>query len=498
MNNKITNEILILGGGLTGLSAGYVLNNAGLKVKVFESDAAVGGLSKTITKGDFRFDLGGHRFFTQNEKINKFVIDLMAGELLSVHRTSKIFMRDKFFDYPLKPSNAMFGLGLPTTVKIVADYGTEKIKRFLKEPDDVSLEDWVVANFGRTMFNIYFKEYSEKVWGIECNKISKEWVAQRIKGLSLWVAIKHAFFKFSGRKIGTLVDQFLYPPFGIGQISDTLKKNIEAKNPVLTSTRVMQINHNDFVIKNIIAKNCGHTDEIGGREFVSSIPLTNLVRLLTPPPPDDILEAASHLKYRDLVIVTIMLSRDRVTDLTWLYLPEQNIPIGRLHEPKNWSLHMAPEGKTHVVCEYFCSEGDRIWNSDNEELTSLTVKHLERLGFFRKDEVIDSCIVKVPHAYPLFETGYAEHYNKILTYLQNFKNLHIIGRNGLFRYYNMDHTIECGIEIAEKIIKKQANMNTIQQRCHCEEQSDEAISNDEILRFARNDGRMAQNIKKRL
>ncbi len=465
LSSQTNNKILILGGGLTGLSAGYALTKAGFKVKVFESDATVGGLSKTISKGDFRFDLGGHRFFTQNEKINKFVIDLMDGELLSVHRTSKIFIREKFFDYPLKPSNAVFGLGIPTTVKIVADYGAEKIKRFLKDTDDVSLEDWVVGNFGRTMFNLYFKEYSEKVWGIECNKISKEWVAQRIKGLSLWVAIKNAFFKFSGQKIGTLVDKFLYPPLGIGQISDKLKKGIEKGNPVLTNTRAAQINHKDFIVKSLIAKNCGQTHDIEGSEFVSSIPLTNLVRILTPPPPDNILEAASHLKYRDLVIVTVMLNRDRVTDLTWLYLPEQRIPLGRLHEPKNWSLHMAPEDKTHVVCEYFCSKGDRIWNSGDEELTSLTVKHLEGLGIIRKDDVIDSCIVKVPHAYPLFETGYTEYYNKILTYLQNFKNLHIIGRSGLFRYYNMDHTIECGIELAEKIIKNSVIRNV---KCHAE------------------------------
>ena len=447
------NTTVILGGGLTGLSAGYVLTKAGLKVKVFESDATVGGLSKTILKGGFRFDLGGHRFFTQNEKINKFVIDLMNGELLSVNRTSKIFMQNKFFDYPLKPFNAMFGLGVATTLKIVTDYGAEKIKRFTKEDDDISLEDWVVSNFGRTMFNLYFKEYSEKVWGVECNKISKEWVAQRIKGLSLWVAIKNAFFKFSGQKVGTLVDKFLYPPMGIGQISDKLKEGIEKGNSVFTNTRVAQVRHEDFVVKSLNVKNCDQIYDVEGSEFISSIPLTNLIRMLTPLPPEDILEAASRLKYRDFVVVTVMLNRERVTDLTWLYLPEQDILLGRIHEPKNWSLHMAPEGKTHIVSEYFCSEGDKLWNLSDEELTSITVEHLGRLGFTKKDEVIDSCIVRVPNAYPIFEVGYEGHYNKILNYLQNFKNLHIIGRSGMFRYYNMDHTIECGIEMAEKIIK---------------------------------------------
>ena len=281
-----------------------------------------------------------------------------------------------------------------------------------------------------------------------------EWVAQRIKGLSLWAAIKNAFFKFSGRDIDTLSDKFIYPSTGIGQISDMLSERIEDENSVLTNTRVMHVNHEDFHIKNVLARNCEHLYDIGGSEFVSSIPLTNLVRMLRPAVPEEILDAASRLRYRDLVIVTIMLNRERVTDLTWMYLPEEDIPLGRIHEPKNWSPFMAPEGKTHIVAEFFCFEGDRIWNSTDEELTSVTAEHLERLGFVNKNDVIDSCVVRVPKAYPLFNVGYQKYYNMILDYLKNFKNLHIIGRGGMFRYHNMDHAMESGIEVAEDILSR--------------------------------------------
>ncbi len=445
---------VILGGGLAGLSAGFVLAKGGQQVVVFESDPIVGGLSKTIVQGEFRFDLGGHRFITKNERIEHFVSDLLDGEYLTVSRKSKIYMRNKFFDYPLKPSNVMFGLGISTTLKAISDYSREKVKNFFSSPVNISLEDWVVSNFGRTMFNLYFKEYSEKVWGMECKRISKEWVVQRIKGLSLWTAMKNAFFNLNSKDIDTLADKFIYPPMGIGQISDRLKEEIEKENSVLTNTKVSQIIHEGVTIKSVITRNCGQVYDVTGREFVSSIPLTIFIQMLTPPAPDDILEAASRLKYRDLVIVVTMLNREKVTDLTWLYLPEKKISIGRIHEPKNWSPDMAPADKTHIVSEYFCFEGDNIWNSEDKELASVTVKQLEDMGFIVGKDVINSYVVRIPRAYPLFEVGYTEYYTKIINYLENFSNLNIVGRSGMFRYYNMDHAMESGIEVAEDILSK--------------------------------------------
>lgn len=448
------NTIIILGCGLAGLSAGYVLTMAGLSVKVFESDSSVGGLSKTIIHNGFRFDLGGHRFFTKDQGLNNFVKELMCEELISVPRKSKIYMRNKYFDYPLKPLNAIFGLGISTTIEILLDYAAEKIKNLIRKPQNISLEDWVVSNFGRKMFNIYFKEYSEKVWGIDCSMISAEWVAQRIRGLSLASAVKNAFFKLNGKDVPSLVDVFLYPQLGIGRISDRLKEDIEAgNNSVFTDSRIELINHSDFKVESIVINNREQFIEENGIEFISSIPITKFVKMLHPAPPENILTAASKLKFRDLVIVAVMINRKRVTDQTWIYIPEQKIPFGRLHEPTNWSEKMAPEGKTIIVAEFFSFKGDVIWSKSDEELTAITVENLENMGFIEKHEVIGSSIVRVPNAYPLFEVGYKERCDEIYEYLGRFKNLHITGRSGMFRYYNMDHAIESGIKTAEKIIK---------------------------------------------
>jgi len=453
--SRRNNTSVILGGGLAGLSAAFGLVKAGWPVTVLESDPDVGGLSRTVRHGDFRFDLGGHRFHTRNEKTDRFVRELLDGDYLTVPRKSKIYLQGKFFDYPLKPANALFGLGMSTTLKAVADYGKEKFKGLFNPPRHVSLEDWVVSNFGRTMFDIYFREYSEKVWGIDCKNISEEWVSKRIEGLSLGVAIRNAFLsRFSKQKINTLIDEFIYPPMGIGRIPDKLKAAIEKNNSVLTKTRVTQINHKDFVINDITAKNCRDQYNVKGSEFVSSIPLTSLLRMLNPLPPEDILDAASKLRYRDLVVVTVMLNRKTVTDLTWMYIPERKMPLGRIHEPRNWSPFMAPEGKTHIVAEYFCFSGDNIWNSTDGELTSMTVAQLEKLKLICREDVFDSCVIRVPKAYPLFDVGYPGHYARIMGYLNNFRNLHVIGRTGMFKYYNMDRAIESGIEAAEEILNR--------------------------------------------
>jgi len=379
----------------------------------------------------------------------------MREEIISVQRKSKIYMRNKYFDYPLKPFNAILGLGVSTTMEILADYAAEKIKNLIRKPQNISLEDWVVSNFGRKMFNIYFREYSEKVWGIDCSRISAEWVARRIRGLSLASAVKNAFFKLNAKDVASHVDVFLYPQLGIGRISDRLKEDIEAgNNSVLTDSRIERINHSDFKVESVVINSRERFVTENGMEFISSIPITKLLKMLHPAPPENILTAASQLRFRDLVIAAVMINRKRVTDQTWIYIPEQKVPFGRIHEPANWSGKMAPEGKSILVAEFFSFKGDRIWNKSDEELTAVTVENLENMKFIKKHEVIDSAVLRVPNAYPLFEIGYRERCDEIYEYLGGFKNLHITGRSGMFRYYNMDHAIESGIKTAKKIIKK--------------------------------------------
>ncbi len=444
---------MILGAGLAGLAAGCVLTRAGRSVTVVEGGSAVGGLSRTIDHDGFRFDLGGHRFITKDRAIEDFVRGLLRDDCLVVPRTSQIHMRGRYFDYPLTPANAVFGMGLSTTARIIADYLAQNVRNALRRPSLVSLEDWVVNRFGRTMFDLYFREYSEKVWGIGCGDISEEWVARRIEGLSLWAAIKNAFTKRSGRDINTLADAFLYPAGGIGMIADRLRDEIEARNAVRTDTRVCRVDHDDFTITNVMLRNGSDLYNAAGADYISSIPLTTLLSSLHPAAPEEIRQAAAQLAYRDLVVSTVMIDRDRVTDLTWMYLPEQAIPFGRIHEPKNWSSAMAPAGKTHIVAEYFCFQGDGIWNASDEELTAGTVKHLSRMGFITEREVIGSCVVRVPRAYPLFTVNYRKYADKVLDYLGRFRNLHVIGRGGMFRYHNMDHAMESGIAAANDILR---------------------------------------------
>lgn len=444
------NGIVILGGGLAGLSAGVVLSRTGMPVVVVEGGRDVGGLARTVEHDGFRFDLGGHRFLTGNKAVERFVADLLKDDLLAVPRKSRIFLRNRFFDYPLRPANALFGLGIPTTLRILADYGIERIASLAGRPPVVSLEDWVVGRFGRKMFDLYFRDYSEKVWGIDSSRISAGWVAQRIAGLSLWEAVKNAFSKRSGRGINTLADRFLYPRLGIGQIARKLRDEIEVRNTVMTGTLALRVHHEDFTVRSVLVSGADEYD-IEADDYIASIPLTTLVRMLHPSPPDAVLEAAARLRYRDLVIVTVMLDREQVTDLSWLYLPEKHIPLGRIHEPKNWSPFMAPPGRTHLVAEYFCFQGDAIWNAADEALTDLSVQHLSRLNFFNAREVIGSCVVRAPRAYPLLDIEYRLHHDLIMDYLKRFKNLRVVGRGGTFQYLNMDHAIASGIEAAEAI-----------------------------------------------
>ena len=448
-------DCLILGGGLAGLAGAYALTQAGRRVQVLEGAPHVGGLARTIVRGGFRFDLGGHRFFTHDTDIETLVRELLGPELLSVPRTSRIRLRGRWIEYPLRPLSTLAGLGLGTSAGILLGYVRARLAQCVRPSPQVSLEDWVVAHFGRPLFDLYFRDYSEKVWGIDCREISALWMAQRVQGLSLGEAVRHALVRHRS-DLPTLTDRFLYPRLGIGRIAERLCEEVERCGEVRTDTRVLRVHHNGRRIEGVTVRRGEAEQDIGGEAFVSTIPLTQLIQALQPHAPAEVRATAARMRYRDLVIVTVMLDRERVTDQTWIYFPEKDIPFGRLHEPTNWSAAMAPPGCSLLVTERFCFRGDDTWNAADAALIDDTARHLERLGFLRRGEVRDGAVLRIPAAYPLFEVGFEARSQTLYDYLARFDNLQVAGRGGMFRYHNMDHAMASGLAAAAALLRATA------------------------------------------
>ncbi len=445
-------RISILGGGPAGLSAGKVLTDTGADVTVFEMADDVGGLSRTYETDGFRFDLGGHRFFTKKNQLNEFLYDLLSDELIMVDRSSKIFLRGKYFNYPPTMMNAFFGFGPSRAFLIMVSFLWERLKPARTKK---TLEDAIVHDYGRALFEQFFEPYNEKIWGVPCDKVSAEWVSQRIKGLSLTQSIKSALGLDRNKKPVTLIDKFLYPALGIGRITDRLRDEIERNGKVLVRHRADKVYHDGDLITEVgIQTSDGSLDRFEATDVLSSIPITELVRSFDPPAPPEVIEATHHLAFRDLIVVNVRFDRPPVTKDTWIYVPETHISFGRIHEPTNWSEKMSPPGKTSLAFEFWCNEGDWLWNLDDEALVHMTLEDFVKLGLAPGAErsVLGSSIVRCRKAYPMYIIGYETPLRIIKEYLSRFSNLILIGRYGTFMYNNMDHCIETGIRAAENVM----------------------------------------------
>jgi protoporphyrinogen oxidase len=446
------NAGVIIGAGPAGLSAAETLSKSNCRFFVLETTDHTGGISATIQHNDFYFDLGGHRFFTKNKEIDRYVTDLLGDELSYVDRSSKILLRGKFFDYPLRPVNAILGLGAATAARTILDYLIEKAKFNRATP--TNLEEWIISQFGSSLYRLFFKTYTEKVWGIECRRISAQWGVQRIKGLSLRTALIDAFWERRKKDAASLLKHFTYPRKGIGVICDKLADTIKEPNRLLLNSPVTELFHHGEQITAVSYAGEHGIEKIESDFVISSMPITELVTFLRPSAPQEVIEAAQWLKYRDLVCVALMFHLPSVTDQTWIYVHDPLIDFGRLHEPKNWSRYMAPRDQSCVVFEYFCNEGDAIWNASDEELFEKTKQDFKksRIAPVANDTVFDYKVVRVPKAYPSYEIGFSHHLLKIRNYLTRFKNLQLVGRYGTYKYNNLDHSIETGIKGAENIL----------------------------------------------
>lgn len=456
-------DVCVIGAGPAGLSAAFVLSENKVEAVVLEMSGQVGGISRTIERDGFRFDIGGHRFFTKDDEVDEFFQKILGDEAIWVDRSSKIFYRNKYFDYPLKPANALLGMGIGTSAKCLFDYGFIKVRNLFRKPKIVSLEDWVSNEFGRELFRLYFKDYTEKVWGIDCSQICAEWAAQRIKGLSLRVAVKDALFSNNDGKVATLIDKFMYPRLGIGRISERLADAVRADgNEVRMMTRAAAVNHENGRVVSVDVQSSEGDYRLEVDNLCSSMPLTELVLAMRPEAPPEVIEAVGKLRYRDLVTVNLMVDKPRVTNDTWIYIHEPSIELGRIHEPRNWSPAMAPEGKSSIVAEYFCFQGDNIWEMDDQALIDLTIRDLDkRLGFLKKEEVTGAFVVRTPKAYPMYELGYEEPLKKVMDYVGSFANLQIVGRYGTYKYNNMDHSMKTGILAARNLLGESHDIHEV-------------------------------------
>ncbi|MCL6590255.1 MAG: NAD(P)/FAD-dependent oxidoreductase [Firmicutes bacterium] len=451
---------IIMGAGPAGLAAGYRLSKNGEEVALLEADSMVGGISKTIQYRGYYFDLGGHRFFTKFNEVNEFWNEILGGQFVRTPRLSRIYYRNKFFNYPLTPMNALFGVGLWTTFVITGSY----IKsRLFPYPEEDTFEQWVSNRFGKKLYSIFFKTYTEKVWGIPCSKLGAEWSAQRIKGLSLSSAIVNALFKPKNTKIKTLIDEFHYPVHGPGMMYTAVKNRIEmAGGQIFLNSRVVKVKHRDFKVQSVeYLDEKGASRQAGGDYFISSIPITELVFSLDPLPEERILEAARNLKYRSFLTVDLIINKKTLFPDNWIYIHSPEVKLGRIQNFKNWSSKMVPDPeKTSLGLEYFCNENDELWRMPDQELFQLAAKELERIKICSPDEIEDFTVVRVPKAYPVYEMGYQDNIAQIKDYLKKFTNLQAVGRYGLFKYNNMDHSILTGFYAAQNILEGKAVYDT--------------------------------------
>ena len=448
-------RVLIIGGGPAGLTAAFELQQAGWRVTVFEKDGRVGGLSRTDQYKGYRYDIGGHRFFSKSVVVNEWWEMMLGGEFLNRPRMSRIFYDGKFFDYPLKAVNALLGLGLFEALRCALSYGYARI---FPAKEEKNFEQWVSNRFGKRLFTIFFKTYTEKVWGMPCSELSADWAAQRIKNLNLLVAVRKALFGnllSRGQVVTSLIDEFKYPRLGPGQMWERVADRLaQGGAPVRLDTCVKTIHCEDGrVVAITVVDQDGNEHYEEGDEIIASMPLGELVQALSPAAPPDVLEAASGFRYRGFLTVGLIIdSADTFPD-NWIYVHSPNVKVGRIQNFRAWSPYMIPDaGRSSLGLEYFVQEGDETWSMPDDELVELGRREVAALGLVRPEQVLDGCVIRMSKAYPVYDDHYKARVDRIREHLATVAgNLQTVGRNGQHRYNNQDHSMLTAIYAARNI-----------------------------------------------
>ena len=430
-------KVLVLGGGPAGLTAAYILAQRGFLVTVLEKDSDVGGLARTIKKDGFSFDLGGHRWYSESPRSDKFFKSVCGDSLLTVPRTTRIYFKGRFYNMPIKPLEVLRGVGLLPALAVVLDFWFGRNKPI---GTNYTLEEAYTKQFGHSLFKLFFDLYNQKVWGLKPSEMSGSWIGLRTKGLTLGSVIKGIFGKSSDTES---IDNFYYPKTGIGEFSQRLAVRVKERG----GTVVLNAEITGFNLEGTKVKSVSTSQGVFEADFViSTLPLPFMVEKLSGQKLD--------LSYRDLVVATLFIKREQVTTDSWVYTQEPALAFSRFHEPKNWSKEMCPSGTTSLVCEFPCFAGDATWNTSDETLIKLAFDDfVNKMKLVNEGELLGGAVARVSRAYPIYKLGYGKEVSKGLAILSEFTNLKQIGRQGMFCYGNMDQPILSAITVAEDLIK---------------------------------------------
>ena len=444
---------VVIGAGPAGLAAAHELSVLGREATVLEKDDQVGGIARTVVYRGYRFDIGGHRFFTRAASIQRLWEEVMGEDFLVRPRLSRIHYNDRFFHYPLKPVEALLGLGPVEALRILVSY--LRARAFPIE-DERSFEDWVVNRFGRRLFEIFFQTYTEKVWGRPCSEIGAEWAAQRIKNLDLVAAVRNALLggRGDGQLVTTLIDRFHYPRLGPGMMWERWTERLAGNGvEVRMGAEVTRLDHaGGRVVAARLGTAEGANGSVEGEHFISTMPIRELVHALWPPPPPEVVAAADRLEYRDFLTVVLIVDEEELFPDNWIYIHSPDVRVGRIQNFKNWSPEMVPDpSTTSLGLEYFVHEGDELWSMTDDELIALGTRETARLGLVEAPRVRDGAVVRVRKAYPVYDGDYREALATIRAWLSTLENLQLVGRNGQHRYNNQDHSMLTGILAARNV-----------------------------------------------
>ena len=453
-------RVVIIGGGPAGLTAGYLLSKEEVDLVVLEADPVyIGGISRTVTYKGFHFDIGGHRFFSKSKAVEDLWTEILPNDMLVRPRSSRIFYDGKFFSYPLKPLEALLKLGIFRSALCVLSWMKA---RLFPVRDPRNFEDWVSNQFGKRLFNTFFKSYTEKVWGMSCKEISADWAAQRIKGLSLGSAIKNALIpqRYNGDRtkvIKTLINSFRYPRRGPGMMWEECAEKMKALGGRLEmGCRVTRCSYDETSGNWTVEykDRQGDLQAIEAEHVISSAPMRELMCGLSPSASERAKHAAESLKYRDFLTVMLILKDRRMFDDNWIYIHDPSVKVGRVQNFRSWSPEMVPEpDKVCYGLEYFCFEHDGLWESSDRDLIELAKRELVEIGLSKEGDFIDGCVVRQKKAYPVYDDDYARHVATIRQELETqYPNLHLVGRNGMHKYNNQDHAMMTAMLCVENIL----------------------------------------------